>query len=312
MYYLAQLFPALENRRLPLSRDQLMLLMAAINLLFLGLDTYLAHLISGTIRPREWIPVIFGTAAGVTLLVAGLIALRNRRLATGLATLVLLGSILVGVLGAYFHVLRGTQPFAPEGQRVTVDLLVWAPPVAAPLFFTLVGLWGISAAWLEEPPDSGRLNLGYGRYLHLPYSKTRAYLLMVSLATLATLISSVLDHARSQFENPWVWLPLVVGVFATVVTVGLALVRVPSRGDVLVYTTAMVLMVLVGLIGAVLHVNTDLTAAGEVVVERFLSGAPFLAPLLFANVGLLGIIAILSPVEVEDLRVRRPETAVAA
>ena len=46
------------------SRDQAMLLMAAVDEIFLGIDTYLAHLISGTIRPNEWIPVVFGLAAG--------------------------------------------------------------------------------------------------------------------------------------------------------------------------------------------------------------------------------------------------------
>lgn len=298
MYYLAILFPALEGRRLPLSRDQLMLLLAAVNLLFLGLDTYLAHLISGTIRPREWIPIIFGFAAGGVLLVAGLIALRRRSLATWLATLVFIGSIFVGLLGAYFHVVRGTYPTAPPGQRISVDLLVWAPPVVAPLMFALVGMWGLSAAWVETPPDSGRLRLGGERYLQLPYSKTRAYLFLASLAILATVLSSVLDHARVDFENPWVWLPLFAGVFATIVTFGLGLVERPSRTDVAIFVMAMLTMFAVGLIGAVLHVLTDL-GSGDIVLERFLRQAPFLAPLLFANMGLLGLITILDPAEYE-------------
>ena len=100
MYHLATLFPFLHGRKLPLSRDQVMLLMAAINLLFLGLDTYLAHSISGTIVSREQIPIYFGAAAGMVLLVAGLIALRNRPLAVWLAALVLLSSTAVGLLGA--------------------------------------------------------------------------------------------------------------------------------------------------------------------------------------------------------------------
>jgi len=37
-----------------------------------------------------------------------------------------------------------------------------------------------------------------------------------------------------------------------------------------------------------------------VVGERFLRGAPFLAPMLFANMGTLGLIALLDPRE--DLR----------
>ena len=76
MYHLATVFPSVRRiGRLPLSRDQLMLLMAAINEIFLGIDIYLAHSISGTIVPNEWIPIIFGPIAGVLLLLAGLIAI---------------------------------------------------------------------------------------------------------------------------------------------------------------------------------------------------------------------------------------------
>lgn len=297
MSYLALVFPALKERRLPFSRDQLMLLMAAINLLFLGLDTYLAHMISGTLVPREQIPVYFGTIAGVVLLAAGLIALRNRSLAVWLATLVLLSSTAVGLLGAYFHLIRGALPTAPAGQRLSIDLLVWAPPIVAPLTFALVGLWGLSAAWVEDPPDSGTLRLWRGRRLRLPYSKTRAYLFMVSLGLLATLLSSVLDHARSSFENPWLWIPTMAGIFGTVVAAGLGVVNKPTKGDIWVYVGTMLLLILVGLVGAALHVQFDLSGQNAIVTERFLRGAPFLAPLLFANMGTLGLIALLSPVE---------------
>lgn len=297
MYYLATLFPFLHKRKLPLSRDQLMLLMAAINLLFLGLDTYLAHLISGTIVPREQIPIYFGAIAGIALLVAGLIALRNRPLAVWLAALVLLSSTAVGLLGAYFHLIRAALPTAPVGQRITVNLLVWAPPIVAPLTFALVGLWGLSAAWVEDPPDSGTLRITSRHRLRLPYSKTRAYLFMVSLGTLATLISSVLDHARSDFENFWVWIPLVAGVLGTVITAGLGALDRPTKADLAIYVGTMLFMILVGVVGAILHVQFDLTAQRTVVPERFLRGAPFLAPLLFANMGMLGLIALLDPVE---------------
>jgi len=297
MYHLATVFPPIRRVRLPLSRDQLMLLMAAINLIFLGIDIYLAHSISPTITPNEWIPIIFGPIAGVLLLVAGVIALRNRPLATVIATVVLMASIVVGLLGDYFHIMRAILPNAPTGQQVTVDLLVWAPPLLGPLMFALVGLLGISAAWVESPADSGTLVLLGGRHLRLPYSKTRAYFFMIGMGTLATVISSVLDHARTHFANPWLWIPTAAGVFGTVIAVAVAVFEKPRRADLIIYIVAMVLLMIVGVLGAVLHISTNLIAEGTIVGERFIHGAPFLAPLLFANMGMLGLIVLLDPAE---------------
>jgi len=297
MYHMATVVPAMRRVSLPLSRDQLMLLMAAINEIFLGIDIYLAHSISGTIVPNEWIPIIFGPIAGVLLLIAGLIALRNRGLATVLANIVFVASIAVGLLGAYFHLRRAALPAAPPGQQLTVGLLVWAPPFLGPLMFALVGVLGISAAWVEDPPDSGRLRLLGERTIQLPYSKTQAYLMLVGLGALSTVISSVLDHARTGFVNPWLWLPTVIGVFGTVVPIALALLPRPGRADVTIYIAAMVLMIAVGVVGAVLHVQDSLTSELRFVPERFIRGAPVLAPLLFADIGGLGLLALLSPVE---------------
>ncbi len=283
--------------RLPLSRDQLMLLMAAIMLIFLGIDIYLAHSISGTIVPNEWIPIIFGPIAGVFLLFAGLLAQRNRPLATILANIVLVASIVVGLLGAYFHVIRAILPSGPIGQQASIFFFVWAPPVLGPLTFSLVGVIGISAAWIESPPDSGTLIFIGERRLRLPYSKTQAYFFMVSMGTLATLLSSVFDHARTPFENPWLWLPTAVGVFAGVVSAIIGALKRPSRADLAIYTGSMILLILVGVIGLVLHINENLIAQGTIVIERFLRGSPFLAPMLFANMGALGLIVLLDPEE---------------
>ena len=59
----------------------------------------------------------------------------------------------------------------------------------------------------------------------------------------------------------------------------------------------MVLMALVGVVGAVLHVERNLTGQGALLSERFIRGAPMLAPLLFANMGALGLIVLLDPKE---------------
>lgn len=292
MYHLATVAPVIRRLRLPFTRDQLMLLMMAVNEIFLGVDTYLAHSISGTIRPNEWIPIIFGPIAGVLLLVAGLIALKRRPLATVIATLVFLASTVVGLLGTYFHLVRAILPYAPAGQQASISLIVWAPPILGPLTFALVGLLGISAVWVEDPPDSGILTLLGGRRLHLPYSKTRAYFLIVGLGILATVISSVLDHARTGFTNPWLWVPTATGVFGVIVAITLGLLDAPTRADLITYTATMLLLIGVGMVGAVLHIDDNLSLR-IVVIERFIRGAPVLAPLLFANMGSLGLIVLL-------------------
>lgn len=296
MYHLATVAPQTQRWRMPLSRDQVILLIAAVNEMFLGLDTYLAHFANGTIRPREWVPILFGPAAGLLLLLAGVIALRNRSLASQLATLVFIASMVVGALGAYFHLIRGSLPTAPAGSRLTLDLMVWAPPIFAPFAFALVGVMGLSAAWIESPADSGTLTLPFGWRLPLPYSKTQAYFMMTSSGVLIALVSSVLDHAR-DWSTPWFWLPVVAGVFATVVAAGIGFVHQPTRADLLVYIGAMLFLMLVGVIGAFFHIQADLTAQSVIIPERFLRGAPFLAPLLYTNMGMIGLAVLLDPQE---------------
>lgn len=291
------LFPApLQRwRRWPISRDQVMLLMAAVGQLALGLETYLAHSISGTIVAAERIPIFFGVAAGMILLIAGLIAIRHRPFATILATVTLVASIVVGFMGAYYHFRRAALPGAMPGERISLDLLVWAPPILGPMVFSLIGLMGISAAWREDSPDSGVLMLGGGHKLRLPYSKTRAYLLMVGMGILAALVSSVLDHARTGFNSGWVWLPTGVAVFALVSSVALGLHPKPTKADMVTFIVAMLVLIAVGPIGSWLHVEQNLVANNTIVIERFLRGPPFLAPLLFSNMGLLGLAVLVEP-----------------
>jgi hypothetical protein len=298
MYYLPEAVPFVRRIRLPFSRDQFMLLMAAVNEIFLGVDIYFAHSMRGTITPNEWIPIIFGPVAGALLLLSGIAALRNRPLATVFATFVFFASIVVGLLGAYFHLHRAILPAAPAGEQVTLDLLVWAPPIIGPLTFSLVGLLGISAAWIEDPPDSGVLLLLGGKRVSLPYSKTRAYFFMLALGILATVISSVLDHARTHFINPWLWVPTLSGVFATGVVFAAGAYNRLRRSDLLIYIATMLLLILVGVVGSILHISQNLTAQGVIVGERFLNGAPFMAPLLFANMGALGLLVLLDPGEI--------------
>ncbi|NLG98353.1 MAG: hypothetical protein GX491_13420 [Chloroflexi bacterium] len=294
-YLLADVIPAVRRVRLPFSRDQFMLLMAAVNEILLGVETYLAHVISGTIVTREWIPIIGGPVLGVTLLAAGLVAFKNRMAANIMATLAFLASIVIGVLGTYYHLVRAVLPNAPAGEQVSLSVLVWAPPLLAPIMFAVIGILGMSAAWQESAPDSGTLILPGGLRLRLPYSKTRAYFFVVAIAALFTVISSVMDHARGGLENPWVWVPFAAGVFAVIVSVTVGFIDRLNPSDVFWYLVAMVLMILVGVIGAGLHAGENLASVGQFVSERFIRGAPIFAPMLFADIGAIGIIVLLKP-----------------
>ncbi len=75
----------------------------------------------------------------------------------------------------------------------------------------------------------------------------------------------------------------------------MGIIERPHRYDLTIYLITMALLVVTGLVGAYLHVNDNLTARGAFVAERFIRGAPFLAPLLFANMGALGLIILLDP-----------------
>jgi hypothetical protein len=313
MYHLATLFPFVRRIRLPVSRDQIMLLLTAVNLLFMGLDILLAHNTNNLVTPNEWIPIIFGFVGGVALLLAGVIALRNRPLATVMANIVFVGSIIVGGLGMFFHLGRTVLFSVPAGQVAPADALIWAPPVLGPFFFMLVGVLGISAAWIEDPVDSGQLVLLGNRRIRLPYAKTRAYFFIVAVGILATVIMSTLDHARGEFRNPWTWLPLIAGLFAVGVALMMGVIERPGRGDIAVYFATMALLTVVGLVGALLHVNTNLIPRGAIVVERFLRGSPLLAPLLYANFALLGLVVLLDPREdVAPMIGRAPAEAAAS
>ena len=112
--------------------------------------------------------------------------------------------------------------------------------------------------------------------------------------------SSTLDHARLNFGNPWLWVPIAVGVFGTAITVTLGFIDKPTHGDFITYTGAMALLIIVGLVGAILHIESELVQGSLIVKERLLRGPPALGPLLFCNVGILGFLVLLDPVEMRS------------
>jgi hypothetical protein len=110
----------------------------------------------------------------------------------------------------------------------------------------------------------------------------------------------VFDHARTSFNNPWLWLPTAIGIFGAIVAVMLGMIETPHRSDLITYVAAMVLLILVGMLGVALHIQRNLALENAIVAERFLRGAPFLAPMLFADMGALGLVILLDPKENQE------------
>lgn len=290
--HLVTVAPPLARLRLPLTRDVALFLFVVLNVVIMGFETYLAHVLDGTIRFNEWIPIVGGPVIGVALLLALALARRAPRPARALAALALCSSAVIGILGTYFHFVRATRLAAAPGARVTLALLVWGAPLLAPLTFVLVAVLG--CVTLSRDAD-GPGALGQPLLRQLPLSKDHAYFLLTCMGALIAAVSSIFDHLRGGFENPWLWVPTLTGIFAAVVAFILGVLPRPNRADLTVYTAAMIILLFVGPLGVVLHVLFDLGVGGAVIVERFLRGAPILAPMVFANMGLLGLLALFDP-----------------
>ena len=282
------------------SRDDLIFLLVAVNALMLGVETYLAHLISQTIRPNEWLPIVLGPVIGVALLLAFALRRRQQTISAVLAVIALASSVVVGLLGTFFHLQRAVLPAAPLGQTTSLARLVWSPPVIAPLAFVLIGFFGLVAYMREVPQGSGLLRLAGRVSVRLPVSKMRAYFLLTCLGVLLAAVSSVMDHVHTDFSNRWLWVPTLLGIFGTVVTLLLGLIGKPTRSDVITFAGTMIALLLVGPLGVFFHVLSDLNAQHVVVVEQFIRGAPVLAPLVFSNMALFGLLVLIPQTDARE------------
>ncbi len=302
--------PGIGEINMPFSRNDLLLILVAFNEIMIGVESYLAHLISGGIKPAEAIPVFFGPLAGLTLL--GALFLRLKRNAITTSSLIIIGvaalSIGVGILGSAFHWERDLAPTDLPGSRLRWNWLIYGPPALAPLAFAGVGLMGIIASLEDTKPESGRLQIPGLITLRTPLKQTQQLLWLVALGMLAATISSFMDHGRTDFEDVFVWIPVVTGVFATIVTLLMAIYPQRTSSDYQIFFWTMMMMIVVGVLGAGLHINADLAeGTGEVVTDRLIRGAPPMAPLLFANMAMLGLITMIGA-EVSDEDVTAPKT----
>lgn len=242
---------------------------ALANLGFMTVDIYMAHSVNDFRRLPEYIPLFFSAIAPLVLL-AGL-ALRSRWKAvwTDLGYLVGWGAILVGLAGVILHL---DSSFFYER---TIKSLTYAAPFAAPLAYTGLGFLLVLNRMVD--PES---------------AEWAEWVLLFTLGGfVGNFVLSLCDHAENGFFYPLEW----VAVAASAVAVGFLatplLLRV-SRGFISLCAAILLAEAGVGVWGFLLHTGGNLHGPSTQMFKNLIYGAAPLAPLLFPNLMVLGMIAL--------------------
>lgn len=259
-------------------------LFAIGNIGFLAVDVAVAHAMNAFGHPAEYVPVAFSLASAPLLLLAMLLggpeqATTGRpaegvgegraAAARAIGMLVGWGSVLVGVSGLVLH-LRGD--FFEE---MTLKNLVYTAPFAAPLAYAGLGLLVI----LNRKVDARS-------------AEWAGWVVVLAAGGWAgNFVLSLADHAQNGFFRPSEW----AGVIAAAIAFGflIGVLAAPENGPLRRAAAAvMVAQMLVGVAGFYLHVEANLERPSASLWESFLYGSPAFAPLLFADLAILGLLGL--------------------
>ena len=243
-----------------------------INLASLTLDIYLAHSTNDFHRRSEYIPLIYSLIAPLILLVA-LIA-RERFQMTNvwrdLGYFVGWLAILIGLAGVVLHL---DSRFFYDN---TLKSLTYAAPFAAPLAYTGIGLL-----------------LVVNRMVRVDSAEWAYWILLLALGGfIGNFLFSLSDHAINGFFRSIEWLPVVSSGFAVSFLLVPFVVNVTPK-YLLLCAAILIVQGFVGVLGFALHFAADLDGPSNKMLENIVHGAPPLAPLLFPNLVLLSLIALI-------------------
>jgi hypothetical protein len=178
-------------------------------------------------------------------------------------------SVAVGLAGVVLHL--DSQFFYER----TIRSLTYAAPFAAPLAYTGLGFLLIANRLVD--PDR---------------AEWAQWMLLLALGGfIGNFVFSLTDHAQNGFFNRVEWLPVATSAFAIGFLVVPFVVRV-GVSYLKVCAAVLLMQAIVGIVGFAFHADADLRQPGPSVFEKLLSGAPPMAPLLFPNLVLLGLIAL--------------------
>jgi hypothetical protein len=177
--------------------------------------------------------------------------------------------VLVGVAGVIFHL---ESHFFYER---TLRSLTYSAPFAAPLAYTGLGFLLIMNRMISAETD-----------------EWAQWVLFLALGGfVGNFVFSVTDHAQNGFFNHLEWVP----VIASALAIGFLIVPLmmeASRRYIELCAAVMLLEAVVGIWGFVLHAAGNLRGPSLDAFENLIYGAPPMAPLLFPNLTVLGMIAL--------------------
>jgi hypothetical protein len=257
------------------------------NLSFLAVDVAIAHSVNAFANPAEWAPVAFSLLAAVTLLAAATLAggvrpplpprtkdpdraIGTRRWIAWVLGLVV-GSLAVGMglAGLIFHLKSGFF------QQQTLRNLVYAAPFAAPLSYAGLGLLAI----LNRTVPSRTVE----------WARWVVFLALGGF--LGNFVLSLTDHAQNGFFESGEWIAVVAAAFAVGGLLA-ALVDYGNRPYLWLCQCLMLVEVVVGLLGWCYHIRAIVRSPMSGAWDKILYGAPVFAPLLFANLAVLGMLGL--------------------
>lgn len=240
-----------------------------LNIGFLTFDIFLAHSVNQFRNHAEYIPLFFSACAPIVLIFALAVRYRWPSVWKDLGYLVGWIAVLVGLTGVILHL---ESRFFYER---TIRSLTYSAPFAAPLAYTGLGFLIL----MNRMVDSDT-------------AEWARWVLLLSLGGfVGNFIFSLADHAGNGFFNPLEWVPVVASAIA-VGFMAVPLVMRVSRKYIDLCATILLLEAGVGLWGFILHGVGNLRGPSTNAFDNFIYGAPPMAPLLFPNLMVLGIIAL--------------------
>lgn len=263
---------------IPIPKTQIILFYLSINYLIVFLDVFIAHAHNRFFPSYEWIPIIVSPLASLFAL---LLLLRPKPSWTQLFNILInFIGVVIGILGFGFH-LQG----AAAGDVISFSGLTSGNPVFAPLAFVALGSIGILTT-LDDRPALRSYNLT---------QKTRWLLLATAFWFLITALVAYFDHAQTGFKNVFTLVPFYTGIFSAIILF-LQAYSTPNHSLSTLLAITMLISFLVGLLGFAFHLSVDLAGRGSFQWTRVFYQAPGLAPLLFCDLGIWGVLVFLDPI----------------